>query len=167
MSIFEIAAEITLASEGGYSNSLSDLGGETNFGISSRRYPMLDIKNLTKEEALFLYKKAWDQYRVGEIKNQWLANQIFDMVFNMDYVKAIKCVQNALLKINISEPVVVDGIMGSTTIRLINSSDAIKLLDSIKIERIKHYLKRVTDNKSQLVNMPSWIRRTVCEYEYT
>lgn len=162
MSVFEIAAKWTLAAEGGYGNSSTDLGGETNFGISKRSYPLLSIKNLTPEKALSIYKSDfWDKYRIGEIHDQFLTNQIFDMMFNMAYTKAAYCIQKALRTIISFE---IDGVIGSKTICAINSIDPKVLLNAIRVERIRHYLKRITENKSQLVNMQSWIRRTLNEY---
>lgn len=52
---FYSAVSFTLKWEGGYSNNPADPGGETNFGISKRSYPMLDIKNLTIEQAKAIY----------------------------------------------------------------------------------------------------------------
>jgi len=45
--------------EGGYSNDPDDPGGETNFGISKRSHPLLDIANLTEEDAHTVYR---DEY---------------------------------------------------------------------------------------------------------
>lgn len=49
------ALEFTLRWEGGYVNNPADPGGETKFGISKLSYPLLDIKNLTKEQASAIY----------------------------------------------------------------------------------------------------------------
>lgn len=47
--------------DGGYTNDPVDLGGETKFGISKRAHPNLDIKNLTLDQALEVYKRDyWD-----------------------------------------------------------------------------------------------------------
>ena len=48
---FDEIIERVLEHEGKYVWDKDDLGGETNFGITKRFYPDLDIKNLTKEEA--------------------------------------------------------------------------------------------------------------------
>ncbi len=40
----------------GYVNHPSDPGGETKYGIAKTFYPHLDIKNLTKEEAIEIYR---------------------------------------------------------------------------------------------------------------
>ncbi|KKK60142.1 hypothetical protein LCGC14_3027340, partial [marine sediment metagenome] len=52
MASFEKAIPIVLKHEGGYVHDKLDPGGETNFGISKRAYPMVDIKNLTQEQAV-------------------------------------------------------------------------------------------------------------------
>jgi len=41
--------------EGGYVNDPQDPGGETNFGISKRSYPNLDIAGLTEGAAVDIY----------------------------------------------------------------------------------------------------------------
>ena len=52
---FEKAVSLTLRFEGGYANDSRDPGSETNFGISRRAYPDLDIKNLTEADAKEIY----------------------------------------------------------------------------------------------------------------
>lgn len=50
--------------EGGYVNDPADPGGETHWGISKRSYPDLDIRNLTKQEAIEIYRKDyWEASR--------------------------------------------------------------------------------------------------------
>ncbi|MBI5343968.1 MAG: hypothetical protein HZB83_01285, partial [Deltaproteobacteria bacterium] len=50
MDNFERAIAFVLRHEGGYANDPRDPGGETNFGISKRAYPMLNIKDLSVED---------------------------------------------------------------------------------------------------------------------
>lgn len=65
---FEEAVEFVLAYEGGYVNDPNDPGGETNFGISKRAYPNVDIKNLTREDVIDIYRRDyWDRCRCGEL----------------------------------------------------------------------------------------------------
>ncbi len=59
---FEKAMTFIFKWEGGYVNDGNDPGGETNFGISKRAYPNLDIKNLTKDEAKQIYyRDYWEK----------------------------------------------------------------------------------------------------------
>jgi len=60
----EKAIEFVLSKEGGYVNDPKDPGGETNFGISKKQFPDVDIKTLTKEQAVEIYKRV---YWVGNI----------------------------------------------------------------------------------------------------
>ena len=50
-----------LFAEGGskYTNDPNDSGGETKYGISKKAFPNLDIKNLTEEQAISIYKKMY------------------------------------------------------------------------------------------------------------
>lgn len=52
---FEAAVNAVLGEEGGYVNSVTDPGGETNWGISKRAFPTVDIKNLTRDGAKEIY----------------------------------------------------------------------------------------------------------------
>jgi len=52
---FDKAIKFVLKWEGGYSNDPNDPGGETNFGISKRSYPELDISKLTLKQAKEIY----------------------------------------------------------------------------------------------------------------
>lgn len=58
---FESAVNAVLGEEGGYVNNPADPGGETNWGISKRAFPNVDIKNLSRDAAKALYKAHyWD-----------------------------------------------------------------------------------------------------------
>ena len=51
--------------EGGYVNDPNDPGGETNYGISKRSYPEVDIKNFSLGDAITIYKRDyWDAYHL-------------------------------------------------------------------------------------------------------
>ena len=54
----------SIGHEGGYINHPDDPGGETNFGISKKQFPKLDIKNLTRKDAKEIYKR-----KGGELSN--------------------------------------------------------------------------------------------------
>lgn len=79
---FEAAFAIVVGVEGGYVNDPQDPGGETKYGISKRRYPNEDIKNLTLERAKFLYQRDfWNTN--GCDKMDWTESLlVFDCVVN-------------------------------------------------------------------------------------
>ena len=61
-SLWEAAIASVLKHEGGYVHHSSDPGGETNWGISKRAHPHLDIKNLTRDQAVEIYRDTyWSQ----------------------------------------------------------------------------------------------------------
>jgi lysozyme family protein len=53
--------------EGGYANNPDDPGGETNFGISKRAHPSLDIRNLTKAQAAKIYADEYWAPTAGRV----------------------------------------------------------------------------------------------------
>lgn len=58
---FDRVMEFVLRWEGGYVNDPDDPGGETNFGISKRANPDVDIAHLTEEGAKAIYlERYWD-----------------------------------------------------------------------------------------------------------
>lgn len=76
-----IKLEVGPYKNGGYTNDPVDPGGETKWGISKRANPDVDIKNLTREQAVEIYKrKYW--------KDEWeklgfpLAVCMFDTAVN-------------------------------------------------------------------------------------
>lgn len=58
---FTACVNEVLGEEGNYVSNPSDPGGETNWGISKRAFPDVDIANLTRDDAAALYKAHyWD-----------------------------------------------------------------------------------------------------------
>ncbi|NCX93262.1 MAG: hypothetical protein EBX40_01115 [Gammaproteobacteria bacterium] len=93
---FETAVSIILDHEGGYVNDPKDRGGETRYGISKRAYPDLDIKNLSKADAIAIYRKDyWDKIKADTLPG-WLRLMAFDCAVNQgvgacqSILKAIK-----------------------------------------------------------------------------
>jgi hypothetical protein len=69
MNNFEKAVEFTLQFEGeGGEASPGDPGGLTKWGISQRSHPNLDIANLTREQAIEIYRtEYWDRLRCDRL----------------------------------------------------------------------------------------------------
>ena len=109
MDTFSHAIQFILQAEGGYVNDPTDRGGETNFGISKRAYPDLDIKNLSLNDAENIYfKDYWLKAKCNELPPQ-MAIVVFGSAVNHGVTRAIKLLQQTL-------KVEVDGIIGQQTL---------------------------------------------------
>lgn len=85
------AIAFVLKAEGGYvPPSAKDPGGETNFGISKRWHKELDIKKLTKDEAIEIYNREYWRPGHCEILGDDLALCVFDTAVNCGLTKALK-----------------------------------------------------------------------------
>jgi lysozyme family protein len=153
---FTFAIEKTLEHEGGYVSRPDDSGGETNFGISKRSYPRLDIKHLTREQAIEIYKRDWwDRYQYERIDNPKIAAKVFDLAVNMGPRPAHRIVQRAIIRVS-DNKISVDGVLGPLTIAAANSCDPLMLLSMIKILAVDYYAKL---GKPQFLK--GWSRRAL------
>jgi lysozyme family protein len=112
---FETAVELTLQYEGGYvPPGTLDPGGETNFGISKHSYPNLDIKNLTRDDAIAIYKKDfWDKMNFDQLPED-ISGLVFDAAVNQGPHVATLILQRAA-------GVTDDGIIGPVTLAAVRA----------------------------------------------
>lgn len=74
-----------------YTNNPQDPGGETKWGISKKAFPELDIKNLTKDQAVQIYKsKYWNMIDADTLPN-YLDIVSFDIAVVQGPKVALKC----------------------------------------------------------------------------
>ena len=152
--MFDKAIKVILKHEGGYVNHPSDPGGETNYGISKRAYPSLDIAKLSEHDAKVIYKEDyWDKIR-GDDLPEGLSLVIFDMAVNAGIKRAIKLLQGILR-------VKKDGIIGPKTLGSIEGRDIKELIYLYSIERITYYTSLSTFN----VFGKGWIKRVIITLE--
>ena len=119
---FEDLVHGILDREGGYVDHPNDPGGETNYGIAKRSHPEEDIKNLTTERAIEIYKDSyWEPSRASSLPSS-LRETYFDMVVNMGKRRAVKILQKACNSKGCG--LVVDGLIGRNTIRESKKIDA-------------------------------------------
>lgn len=91
---FDQAFDRLISVEKGYVNDPADPGGETNWGISKRSYPNVDIKNLTRDQAKEIYRRDfWDV--LGEA-HPAVKFQVFDFAVNSGIGTAIRKLQSAI-----------------------------------------------------------------------
>ncbi len=120
---FALAVSFVLAKEieGGYVNDPRDPGGETNFGISKRSYPNLDIRGLTKDDAIAIYRRDyWDAVQ-GDALPPVIAVAVFDAAVNQGRSPAITLLQRAA-------GVTADGRLGPLTLAAVQAADPDELL---------------------------------------
>jgi lysozyme family protein len=153
MKSFKEIIEKVLHHEGGYVNDPKDLGGETKYGITKRFYPDVDIKNLTIEQAVEIYKKDyWDKNKVESLpQNLW--HIYFDMCVNMGKRTAVKVLQRAA--VNKGRDIEVDGGLGPMTIGALKGVE----LDRVRAFRVKYYVDLITAKPEQEKFYLGWFRR--------
>lgn len=149
MAQFNLAIPIVLRNEGGLINDPSDPGGLTNFGISQRSYPNVDIRNLTKEGATEIYQR--DFWKYDAVQDQNIATKLFDMNVNMGR-NAVRILQRLVA-------VVPDGIWGTTTCNAVNSCEPVELLKRYKEELSQYYLLLVHTNPNEEKFLKGWLER--------
>ena len=97
---FDYAFSRTLLNEGGYVNDPDDPGGETNYGISRRAYPDVDIKGLTVYRAKYLYyRDYWCKSGFDRVRDYEVVAKLFDISVNFGDDQAREIVQRALMSV--------------------------------------------------------------------
>jgi lysozyme family protein len=153
MSSFDAAIIVVLRHEGGYCYTEGDAGGETNFGISKRSYPDLDIKNLTPADACMIYRRDWwDRFGYGRLLDQSIATKIFDTAVNMGPVPAHKIAQEAA-------SATTDGILGPESITAINAQQASALLPRMQDLQAARYREIATERPQDVKFLKNWLDR--------
>ena len=94
MLTFDVAFDRLLGNEGGYSDRPEDPGGATNWGISKRSYPDLDIKNLTRDQAKAIYLRDFWNPLINA--HPAVRFQAFDFAVHSGIQTAIRKLQAAI-----------------------------------------------------------------------
>ena len=122
-----------LEREGGVVDHPSDAGGLTKYGISQQAYPTLDIRALTKADAVTIYLRDFVRhYQLHQLQSVTNAEIVCDWFVNSGPL-AIKPLQRALR-------VTVDGRMGPETLTAIDGADPRTLLRA----RLDYYVSIVS-----------------------
>lgn len=159
--VFHRAADFTRDSEGGTNYHIEDKGGVTNFGISKRQYPDLDIEKLTESEAGNIYYKDYWLKTNCFMFQASLAIVLFDTAINCGQHSAAIWLQKSinLLKPVSDGPIKVDGIIGQRTLALAYKCDQPGLLLKLIAFRLRRYQKIIGRNKDQYKFVRGWVRR--------
>lgn len=173
MSCFEKAVTVILKHEGEFSDHPSDPGGATNFGISLRwlrdqglygdfdddgDVDVDDIKAITSETASRIYReKWWNRYHYDRFVDCSIATKVFDMSINMGSNRAHRILQLAINALGGN--LVVDGILGPITMKSTNIEPKDILLDEIRGEQKRFYLRLIAKRPDMVVFKKGWLRR--------
>lgn len=152
-----------------------DPGGTTKWGISRRANPDLDIPNLSRDDAIAVYRERyWEPRLLGDLKSQEMANEIFEFSINADparswggtAVKAAQWTANKVLRAMEKEfQVDVDGVMGPETVgalNYINSAGELAVMawsGTFNIRQLAYYRQLRRDLVDRF--LLGWTRRVV------
>lgn len=94
--IFFTAIDRLLKNEGGYVNDPADPGGETQWGISKRSYPAVDIKGLTRVAAIEIYRTDFWLRVHADSMADLVAFQAIDFAVNSGIETTVRKLQAAV-----------------------------------------------------------------------
>lgn len=146
--------------EGGYlspeeAKRQGDPGGETHWGISKRSYPNVNIKTLTRDGAIAIYKRDfWDTVD-GDNLPEAVAFSVLDAAINSGPGMAIRWLQRAA-------GVADDGQFGPVSKAAVKKADPNDLLLGVNAERLIF----MTGLKNWPVNARGWARRIATNLKY-
>lgn len=143
--------------EGGYVNDPADPGGETNFGITKRSYPDIDIRSLTSLRAGAIYREDyWRKPRFDQLPDE-IAGAVFDIGVNMGPREATILLQDALILCG--HRVTADGVIGPQTITATLAAEPFTLIGTYRWRVVTHYLDIVAAKPSSRKFLGGWLRR--------
>jgi len=152
---FQTCFDRLIGHEGGYTNDPNDPGGETKWGITKRSYPNLIIKDLTRDDAMNIYKQDFWNIIEADLFPEQVAFQIFDFAVNSGFGTAIRYLQRTI-------KVADDGWWGPISKAAIKKMNETDIIMNLNGERL--------DFMTRLKNWPTfgkgWARRIAQNLRY-
>jgi lysozyme family protein len=145
--------DFILRHEGRYVNDPDDPGGETNLGISKRSYPNLDIKSLTKQQAIAIYERDFYNKVRGDDLPVWLALMVTDFAVNAGIKPAVAILQRIVNETD-------DGIIGKKTIAACKSKPSRTLRQAYTKSREAYYAALAARKPAMKKFLDGWKMRT-------
>lgn len=188
MAQFEISLNLTLANEGGYSNNLADIGGETYSGVSRKWNPSwqgwkvidelhhepgfprtlennVELQMMVKQ---FYRLNYWNPLWLDKINSQEVANKLFDIGVNMGTTDAALIAQRVANLMNKNQKLFpnlkTDGRIGPLSAALINQCTATSQLHKVFLKAVDifqgwRYISLCEKDESQEEFFIGWMIR--------
>ncbi len=154
---FDRAVSRLLRDEGGYVLNPADPGGATRYGIAQRDYPELDIRALTREQAIAIYYRDWWlRYDYADLDAP-IGAKLFDLAVNMGPDHAGRCLQRALRACG--RPLADDGVVGPATRAAARAVDPAALLAAFRSEAAGHYRALAAADRVDDEFLRGWLNR--------
>ncbi len=158
--IYEVIKKTIEEHEGGYVNDPADPGGETQFGISKRTYPDVDIADLTMDQAIDIYWRDWWNRKMRwllKIDDSDLAAKLFDIGINVGASRAAKFLQLSCR--HLGARLVIDGVVGPRTLAAVNAYDPEELEKEFSVQAALYYSRLAMYRRSMAKFLKGWLRR--------
>lgn len=167
MAEFEKAYEQMIINEGGYKlhNVSGDRGGQTYAGIARNFHPtwtgwsfidnnQMENPELTERVREFYRNNFWNKIKGDEIKEQSIAETLFDFAVNAGTATAARLAQSVA-------DTTPDGIVGSKTIEALNKFKGEDFIIRYALAKVARYANIVNRDRSQQKFLLGWINRTL------
>ena len=156
---YDEAFDYMIINEGGYVNHPNDPGGETNFGISKKSYPYLNIKEITLSQAKEIYfVDFYMKLPYSDVCTTEKIKKLFDLSVNMGIVQSNKLLQRALRCCGFNN-VVDDGIVGPITLKALSNCNDDLFLVSLCSEAAGFYRLLALTKPSNNIFLDGWLNR--------
>jgi len=149
--------------EGGYVNDPEDPGGETNFGISKRTYPTLDIRALTIDKAAEIYYlEWWRPLLLHLVDDDRVAAKVLDTCINVGKSGGTGILRRSLIRRG--HKLEAWGLMTPQVVDAINKANPEKLLLTFSWLQAEYYIDKVIEAPFKVKYLRGWFRRAQSIY---
>lgn len=147
-----------------------DPGGTTKWGFAQHANPNVDIANLTKLDAVWLFEaKYWTPLRCPDIFNDQMAFELAEFAFNAGFQPSVVAAQTATNDVhhaiaNDADRIRQDGMIGPNTLASLNKLNYSPLavlawVSRFNLLQLRHY--RNLRPKLVRLFLAGWTRRVI------
>jgi lysozyme family protein len=138
-----------------------DPGGKTKWGVSQRAYPAVNIDDLTRGQAIHIFKTDyWDRVRADDLPPR-LRWDVVDFAFNAGVGTAGRVLQQSLnlciSSAGSGDYLKVDGKIGPATLFQVDDHPSDRLQRIFRAYRARHYLDLAHAGRAKFIH--GWLKR--------